>query len=85
MTIEEIQNEVANKRYNSGVNWNDLHYYYQADLWPEVCKRYATECCKASLKKAAESADYVIDYTKFGTNTKIIKSSITEESNITLL
>jgi len=76
MRLEEIQNEVA-KEWNeafdyralrNGVQVGNIKMIHLDKVNTEVCKRYATECCKATLEKASKN-----------------KSSITDESNITLV
>lgn len=52
--LEQIKDEVA-KEFISTFTWDDLNYENEMRLWPEVCKRYATECIKASLEKAAQN------------------------------
>ena len=51
------------------------------ELWPEVCKRYAFEVAKASLKNASEN---VKRYRNISMEYEVCKESITDESNIKL-
>ncbi len=52
--LQTIQNTVAKE-----FGFIDWDYAYSTDqdwkLWPEVCKRYAFEVAKASLKQAKEN------------------------------
>lgn len=88
MTLEDIQNEVAEKHgYGS---WDRIYLVAHTNaLWPEVCKRYATECVKASLEKASENASvnssYVAGQCMDSDDYTVDKTSITSEQNIILL
>jgi len=99
MSIEEIKDQVAKELlfrnaqhlYDSGSD-HEIN-----NLLEQTCKRYATECCKASLEKASiyahfnvtcEGKSHVLQSqlaTKDNFTYKLDKSSITDESNITLL
>lgn len=83
-TLDEIKIEVAKE--------NSFQYWWMIEngpvseqLWPEVCKRYAKECCIATLERASQNADGYTDETILGeTFAVIIKSSITNPDNIVL-
>lgn len=69
-TIEEIQLEIETE--NPRITLSDKIY------WPEVCKRYAKECCIATLEKASENAYPSV------TGLQVVKESITNPDNIVL-
>jgi hypothetical protein len=48
--LQTIKDQVSNEKWPA--NFDDLHIKYREELWPEVCKRYAFEVAKASLKEA---------------------------------
>jgi hypothetical protein len=83
--LEEIKDQLATEF--GYTDWEDLSIEVITDKhWPEVCKRYATECCKATLEKAANNAQALIGDDEHGLEYPFVsKGSITEESNITLL
>lgn len=54
MSIEEIKNEVLKYCPIYGMNWYKLESHEKDDFWPEVCRRYATECCKEKDKEIKE-------------------------------
>lgn len=84
MTLQEIKDQVA-KEFSRSINWYIFKGHEGAAI-DEIAKRYATECVKASLERAAESADGYADEDVHGnTFATIIKSSITDPKNIVLL
>lgn len=83
--LERIQNEVA--RENGYSRWHNPELNY---LWPEVCRRYALECCKATLAKASENADVMVhpkDELKPSEMQRYVvdKSTVTDKENIVIL
>ena len=80
--LEEIQNEVAKAVYRD--TWDKLFDVNQLEIWHIIYKRYATECCKATLEKAARKAMPLLKDGPYSNN-NINKSSITDESNIVIL
>jgi len=80
-TIEEIQNEVA--KDNGYLEWSNL-FGANPKIMQEVCKRYAIKVAKASLNKAAHKMEYSIEDSGY-TGTRLLRTAITDESNITLL
>lgn len=58
--LEQICDDVAKEKGYSRWHNPELNY-----LWPEVCRRYAKECCKATLSKAGENA-YVMVHPRDG-------------------
>jgi len=101
MTLQDIQNEVS-KKYGVPTFWEVVGRGMIATIFrvaDESAKRYATECCKATLEKAADTG--IIGY-KLDPETDIVvlrmvialnrqkiiyvsKDSITNPENITLL
>lgn len=86
MTLQEIKDQVAKERGVSG--WRDI-FSTADDLWTVVASRYATECVKASLDKAAENAnvtDCLLGISRDSIHGATAdKKSITDPSNIILL
>lgn len=89
--LEEIKNQVAYE--NNWRDWDDAPDIRQLQMWPEVNRRHARECCKATLEKAAENAQVCIDGDSKGTSyglpsnefIEVDKSSITNPDNICIL
>lgn len=91
--LEDIKNEYA-KEFDYG-DWisfiNDQPSWGIEGHMNDVCKRYAKECSQASLEKASEKAEIYIpdgaymDCYVNPENIEILKSSITNVENITLL
>lgn len=87
--LQTIQDQIAKEwflKHKPFVNEQRHQFDYLGahvclDLWPEVCKRYAFEVAKASLKEASENVK--IKYLEHGVITTD-KESITSESNIKL-
>lgn len=74
-TIQQIKDEYAEE--NDCDNWDDfLDKGYSSRDIDEIASRYARECCKASLEKAAHS-NFDGDMVFF--------EEITDEENIVLL
>lgn len=91
-TLIEIQNEVVKERGFSSFTAFARHpdiaeLPHRITIIDEIAKRYATECIKASLEKAAENAktDDFFDQRNCETKTWVDKSSITSKENIVLL
>jgi hypothetical protein len=54
MTLQDIKDQVAKEMgFNLNTNVHSIHF---SDYTNEIAKRYATECCKATLEKAADKA-----------------------------
>ncbi|KUY28052.1 hypothetical protein [Elizabethkingia ursingii] len=96
-TLEQIKDEVAKEHdYN---NYNDMidHFEIPEYMVDKVAKRYAREVAQASLEKASENSILKLTFSsgKIATSStwrmpdgeliELQKSSITNESNITLL
>lgn len=86
--LEEIKNQVAREKLFA--SWDLISDVYVVEYWPIVCERYARECCKATLEKAAKNAKYkaIPDPTQDDPETyniEIDKSSITNPDNICIL
>lgn len=88
MTLQEIKDQVAKELGHSS------HWYIFNDesgvAINEIAKRYATECVKASLERAAENV--LVDFklypdlkTAERSSIAVDKSSITDPKNIILL
>ena len=97
--LEEIKNEVAKEKGFSKWTPYPASIHIPDKLWPEICKRYATECCEATLKKASENVKLSYDdhgYPQFVNQPSLEKyikawdikpneESITYKDNIVLL
>lgn len=90
--LQDIKNQVAKdygyKNYHDA--WVKSHGGVSDNFMNQVAKRYATECVKASLEKAAENAKSGDIREKTGLSgiwleADIDKSSITDPKNIVLL
>ncbi|MCT4253023.1 hypothetical protein HZP37_18175 [Elizabethkingia anophelis] len=93
--LEEIKNEYAQSQGHA--DWETLRYrvndFKLSICYEEVAKRYAREVAQASLEKAAENAELGVVKcedckckSNFCTdNIGILKESITNPDNITLL
>jgi len=91
--LERIKNEVAkewfdkysvvgpDKRYQS---FKTLPIHAREDCLTEVCRRYALECCQATLVKASEKAIADVP-THPHLRATILKGSITDKENIVIL
>lgn len=81
--LQTIKNEVAKEYgFETWQVFQGPNFRLVLDFaWPEVCKRYAKEVAKASLKKASEEI-----FIKLVLPIPMvpIKSVITDESNIVL-
>jgi len=89
-SIEVIKDEVA-KKSGSWTSWSEFKEcsninQKEEDFINQLCKSYATECCIASLKKAANNASFRYDWNgkPYNGTPHIDKSSITDDSNIEL-
>jgi len=84
-TLDEIKDEVAKE--HGLIDWDEvIHVYGYVGKWiDEVCKRYARECCKASLGKASENAT-ISCKSQSGVITEAVidRQSIKSEDNIVL-
>lgn len=83
--LQTIKDQTVKENFDS---W-ELFMRYASDsaveeMWIEVCKRYAFEVAKASLKEASEKA--LRDFIAYipGHFPTEFKASITDESNIKL-
>lgn len=76
--LQQIKDECLGSKFkNQG--------FISVRLSDEIAKRYAHECCKATLEKAAEEVDYDIDGQEHIEAVYIDKESITNEENIVIL
>jgi len=92
MNLEQIKDEVAKEICPFCDNWAEYFTTYDKSVvqrtMEEVCKRYATECVKASLEKAANEADVECENPQAYPELQryiVDKSSITDSKNIILL
>jgi hypothetical protein len=82
MTLQEIKDQYA-KSLN-GMTWDQVtmdRSLFDSAV-DEVAKRYATECCKASLEKAADNAN--AGFNPFNSTCFVEKITITNPENIVL-
>lgn len=84
--LQEIKDEIAKEK--SIEEYNFLSTDLINEFWNEVCKRYAFECCKASLGNASLSAKIINEdgermLSVVGYDIDIF--SITSEQNIVIL
>lgn len=56
-TLDELKNEVAKENGFETWGWFKTSPADEIRMWPEVCRRYALECCQATLAKASEKAE----------------------------
>lgn len=90
--LQEIKYEIAHKWFKehrpivSEWNFDQIPYESQIGLWPEVCKRYAFEVAKASLKEAKNNITFTIQKHQIEANKQyyLDLSAIIDESNIKL-
>lgn len=87
MTLGDVKDQVSYEWFLKP--WLELSESRKSDICTEVAKRYARECCKASLEWAAGKAE-VTSYelpieNGGGTQFVVDKDTITNESNIVIL
>ncbi len=70
------------KSFDQMYGYNNVFFVKQ--FYEEVCKRYAFEVAKASLKEASNKATKKTIFDPDGPYTIVDKESITDESNIKL-